>query len=51
MLFFSGFFAQAFSKKKVEERKQWLTNFMINRRQRREHNLPEVTSQQLVNLI
>uniref|UniRef100_A0A4W4H3W9 DNA topoisomerase 2 n=1 Tax=Electrophorus electricus TaxID=8005 RepID=A0A4W4H3W9_ELEEL len=32
----------AFSKKKVEERKEWLTNFMINRRQRREHNLPEV---------
>uniref|UniRef100_A0A669CBV6 DNA topoisomerase 2 n=1 Tax=Oreochromis niloticus TaxID=8128 RepID=A0A669CBV6_ORENI len=31
----------AFSKKKVEERKEWLTNFMINRRQRREHNLPE----------
>ncbi|XP_072229158.1 DNA topoisomerase 2-alpha isoform X2 [Leuresthes tenuis] len=31
----------AFSKKKVEERKVWLTNFMINRRQRREHNLPE----------
>lgn len=35
-------FGQAFSKKKVEERKEWLTNFMINRRQRREHNLPEV---------
>ncbi|XP_028990955.1 DNA topoisomerase 2-alpha [Betta splendens] len=31
----------AFSKKKVEERKEWLTNFMMNRRQRREHNLPE----------
>ncbi|XP_076851109.1 DNA topoisomerase 2-alpha [Brachyhypopomus gauderio] len=31
----------AFSKKKVEERKEWLTNFMSNRRQRREHNLPE----------
>uniref|UniRef100_A0A4W6DEL5 DNA topoisomerase 2 n=1 Tax=Lates calcarifer TaxID=8187 RepID=A0A4W6DEL5_LATCA len=31
----------AFSKKKVDERKEWLTNFMINRRQRREHNLPE----------
>ncbi|XP_051968374.1 DNA topoisomerase 2-alpha [Xyrauchen texanus] len=31
----------AFSKKKVEERKEWLTSFMINRRQRREHNLPE----------
>ncbi|KAF7657622.1 hypothetical protein LDENG_00024190 [Lucifuga dentata] len=31
----------AFSKKKIEERKEWLTNFMINRRQRREHNLPE----------
>uniref|UniRef100_A0A8C5GUM1 DNA topoisomerase 2 n=1 Tax=Gouania willdenowi TaxID=441366 RepID=A0A8C5GUM1_GOUWI len=31
----------AFSKKKVEERKEWLTNFMNNRRQRREHNLPE----------
>lgn len=35
---------QAFSKKKVEERKEWLTNFMTNRRQRREHNLPEVKS-------
>ncbi|XP_017274093.1 DNA topoisomerase 2-alpha isoform X2 [Kryptolebias marmoratus] len=31
----------AFSKKKVEERKEWLTNFMNDRRQRREHNLPE----------
>uniref|UniRef100_UPI0037E88711 DNA topoisomerase 2-alpha n=1 Tax=Semicossyphus pulcher TaxID=241346 RepID=UPI0037E88711 len=31
----------AFSKKKVDERKEWLTTFMINRRQRREHNLPE----------
>ncbi|XP_035528149.1 DNA topoisomerase 2-alpha isoform X2 [Morone saxatilis] len=31
----------AFSKKKVEERKEWLTTFMVNRRQRREHNLPE----------
>ncbi|KAG7506667.1 DNA topoisomerase 2-alpha isoform X2 [Solea senegalensis] len=31
----------AFSKKKVDERKEWLTNFMINRRQRRELNLPE----------
>ncbi|XP_068162195.1 DNA topoisomerase 2-alpha isoform X2 [Antennarius striatus] len=31
----------AFSKKKVDERKEWLTNFMVNRRQRREHNLPE----------
>uniref|UniRef100_A0A4W5QGK6 DNA topoisomerase 2 n=1 Tax=Hucho hucho TaxID=62062 RepID=A0A4W5QGK6_9TELE len=32
----------AFSKKKIEERKEWLTSFMVNRRQRREHNLPEV---------
>lgn len=39
-------FGQAFSKKKVEERKEWLTKFMINRRQRREHNLPEVKSEQ-----
>ncbi|KAJ7985019.1 hypothetical protein DPEC_G00360790 [Dallia pectoralis] len=31
----------AFSKKKIEERKEWLTNFMVDRRQRREHNLPE----------
>ncbi|XP_060883763.1 DNA topoisomerase 2-alpha isoform X2 [Labrus mixtus] len=31
----------AFSRKKVDERKEWLTNFMVNRRQRREHNLPE----------
>uniref|UniRef100_A0A8C6S7L5 DNA topoisomerase 2 n=1 Tax=Neogobius melanostomus TaxID=47308 RepID=A0A8C6S7L5_9GOBI len=32
----------AFSKKKIDERKEWLTKFMIDRRQRREHNLPEV---------
>lgn len=38
------FFTQAFSKKKVDERKEWLTNFMVNRRQRRAHNLPEVTA-------
>lgn len=31
----------AFSKKKVDERKEWLTKFMTDRRQRREHNLPE----------
>ncbi|XP_037611591.1 DNA topoisomerase 2-alpha isoform X3 [Sebastes umbrosus] len=31
----------AFSKKKVDERKEWLTNFMVNRRQRRAHNLPD----------
>ncbi|XP_019745044.1 DNA topoisomerase 2-alpha isoform X2 [Hippocampus comes] len=31
----------AFSKKKVDERKEWLTNFMVNRRHRKEHNLPE----------
>ncbi|XP_063044245.1 DNA topoisomerase 2-alpha [Engraulis encrasicolus] len=31
----------AFSKKKCDERKEWLTSFMVNRRQRREHNLPE----------
>lgn len=45
-LFFTYLFGQAFSKKKVEERKEWLTRFMINRRQRREHNLPEVKPQQ-----
>ncbi|XP_048869800.1 DNA topoisomerase 2-alpha isoform X2 [Brienomyrus brachyistius] len=31
----------AFSKKMVEQRKEWLTSFMVDRRQRREHNLPE----------
>lgn len=31
----------AFSKKKVDERKEWLTKFMVDRKQRREHNLPE----------
>ncbi|KAK7919775.1 hypothetical protein WMY93_011059 [Mugilogobius chulae] len=31
----------AFSKKKCDERKEWLTKFMIDRRQRREHGLPE----------
>lgn len=35
----------------MEERKEWLTNFMINRRQRREHNLPEVMAMQLVNAV
>ncbi|XP_075578810.1 DNA topoisomerase 2-alpha [Pelecanus crispus] len=31
----------AFSKKKVEERKEWLTNFMEDRRQRKLHGQPE----------
>ncbi|XP_056218392.1 DNA topoisomerase 2-alpha [Falco biarmicus] len=31
----------AFSKKKIEERKEWLTNFMQDRRQRKLHGLPE----------
>uniref|UniRef100_A0A8C6ZG45 DNA topoisomerase 2 n=1 Tax=Nothoprocta perdicaria TaxID=30464 RepID=A0A8C6ZG45_NOTPE len=31
----------AFSKKKVEERKEWLTNFMEDRRQRKLHGLSE----------
>ncbi|XP_009992519.1 PREDICTED: DNA topoisomerase 2-alpha [Chaetura pelagica] len=31
----------AFSKKKVEERKEWLTNFMEDRRQRKLHGLQE----------
>ncbi|KAM3923871.1 DNA topoisomerase 2-alpha [Leptodactylus fuscus] len=31
----------AFSKKKVDDRKEWLTNFMEDRRQRRIHGLPE----------
>ncbi|XP_035756801.1 DNA topoisomerase 2-alpha [Egretta garzetta] len=31
----------AFSKKKVEERKEWLTNFMEDRRQRKLHGRPE----------
>ncbi|XP_078281099.1 DNA topoisomerase 2-alpha [Rhinoraja longicauda] len=31
----------AFSKKKIEERKEWLTNFMTDRRQRKLHGLPE----------
>ncbi|XP_025972113.1 DNA topoisomerase 2-alpha [Dromaius novaehollandiae] len=31
----------AFSKKKVEERKEWLTNFMEDRRQRKLRGLPE----------
>ncbi|PIO29300.1 hypothetical protein AB205_0085010, partial [Aquarana catesbeiana] len=33
--------AQAFSKKKIDDRKEWLTNFMEDRRQRRLHGLPE----------
>uniref|UniRef100_A0AAQ5ZV92 DNA topoisomerase 2 n=1 Tax=Amphiprion ocellaris TaxID=80972 RepID=A0AAQ5ZV92_AMPOC len=32
----------AFSKKKTDDRKEWLTNFMEDRRQRRMHGLPEV---------
>ncbi|CAG11670.1 unnamed protein product, partial [Tetraodon nigroviridis] len=32
---------QAFSKKKTDDRKEWLTNFMEDRRQRRMHGLPE----------
>uniref|UniRef100_A0A7M4E424 DNA topoisomerase 2 n=1 Tax=Crocodylus porosus TaxID=8502 RepID=A0A7M4E424_CROPO len=31
----------AFSKKKIDERKEWLTNFMEDRRQRKLHGLPE----------
>ncbi|XP_075033225.1 DNA topoisomerase 2-alpha [Mixophyes fleayi] len=31
----------AFSKKKVDDRKEWLTNFMQDRRERRLHGLPE----------
>uniref|UniRef100_A0A4W3HJG9 DNA topoisomerase 2 n=1 Tax=Callorhinchus milii TaxID=7868 RepID=A0A4W3HJG9_CALMI len=31
----------AFSKKKIEERKEWLTNFMVDRRQRRLYGLAE----------
>nr|UQT18117.1 DNA topoisomerase II alpha [Andrias davidianus] len=31
----------AFSKKQVEDRKEWLTNFMVDRRQRRLLGLPE----------
>ncbi|XP_029428608.1 DNA topoisomerase 2-alpha [Rhinatrema bivittatum] len=31
----------AFSKKKVDDRKEWLTHFMEDRRQRRLHGLPE----------
>jgi hypothetical protein len=34
---------QAFSKKKIDDRKEWLTNFMEDRRQRRLHGLPEVS--------
>uniref|UniRef100_H3ALH9 DNA topoisomerase 2 n=1 Tax=Latimeria chalumnae TaxID=7897 RepID=H3ALH9_LATCH len=33
--------SQAFSKKKVDDRKEWLTNFMQDRKQRRLHGLPE----------
>lgn len=36
------FLFQAFSKKKTDDRKEWLTNFMEDRRQRRMHGLPEV---------
>ena len=32
----------AFSKKKIEERKEWLTNYMEERKRRAEMGLPEV---------
>ena len=32
----------AFSKKKIEERKEWLTNYMEERKRRSEMGLPEV---------
>lgn len=32
----------AFSKKKIEERKEWLTNYMEERKRRTEMGLPEV---------
>ena len=35
----------AFSKKKIEERKEWLTNWMEERKQRAEMGLPEVDKQ------
>ncbi|XP_041029367.1 DNA topoisomerase 2-alpha isoform X2 [Carcharodon carcharias] len=31
----------AFSRKKIDERKEWLTNFMVDRRQRKIHGLPD----------
>ncbi|XP_067824939.1 DNA topoisomerase 2-alpha isoform X2 [Heptranchias perlo] len=31
----------AFSRKKIDERKEWLTNFMVDRKQRKLHGLPE----------
>ncbi|XP_060705039.1 DNA topoisomerase 2-alpha [Hemiscyllium ocellatum] len=31
----------AFSRKKIDERKEWLTNFMVDRRQRKLHGLPD----------
>uniref|UniRef100_A0A8C3V2B1 DNA topoisomerase 2 n=1 Tax=Catharus ustulatus TaxID=91951 RepID=A0A8C3V2B1_CATUS len=40
-IYFSFCNIQAFSKKKIEERKEWLTNFMEDRRQRKLHGLPE----------
>lgn len=33
----------AFSKKKVEERKEWLTNHMVEKKRRLEMGLPEVS--------
>lgn len=33
---------QAFSKKKIEERKVWLTNFLEDRKRRNLEKLPEV---------
>ena len=35
-------YSQAFSKKKIEERKQWLTNWMEERNRRAQLSLPEV---------
>lgn len=36
------YFMQAFSKKKIEERKEWLTSWMEDRKRRSEMGLPEV---------
>ena len=37
----------AFSKKKIEERKEWLTNWMEEKKRRRQLGLPDVSTSNL----
>ena len=43
-----GFWLQAFSKKKVNDRKDWLNRAMENRKWRKQQGLPEVIESELL---